>query len=366
MADQYHVKLAQVLTHFSLRVKPKDYVILLSPTLAEPLLKELVREITRAGAHVQTELQLGSLNEIVAKEANEDQLSWMPPHIIQMIESADCLLSIGGTNNTKQLQSVDPKKLALRGKTMGKMTETIMRRGAEKSLRWCVTQFPTEANAQEAGMSLEDWSHFIYQACLLNEPDPVAAWQKVESEQQRYVDYLSDKDVIHITAPDTDVTYRVKGRTWLNAAGQVNLPDGEVFTGPIEDSVNGHVRFSYPAIRGGNVVEDIRLTIENGKVVNGTAKSGQEFLDAMLNMDDGARYFGEVAFGLNYAITKFSKNILFDEKIGGTMHMAVGASYPDSGGKNQSALHWDMISDLSQARATADGELFYENGRFVI
>jgi len=366
MADLYHVKMAQVLTHYSLRVQPKNYVLIHAPVQAEPLLKELVREITRAGGNLQVDLDLGSLGEIAMKEQNEDQLTWMPPMLLPMIETADCFLNIGGTNNTKQLQGVDPQKLAARGKAFGAVSETMMRRGADKSLRWCVTQFPTEANAQEAGMSLDDWSQFIYNACLLDEPDPVAAWQKVDAEQQRYIDYLSLKDVIHISAPDTDITYRVKGRTWLNAAGQVNFPDGEVFTGPIEDSVNGHVRFSYPAIRGGNVVEDIRLTVENGKVVEGTARSGQDFLDAMLNMDDGARYFGEVAFGLNYGITRFSKNILFDEKIGGTMHMAVGASYPDTGGQNKSSLHWDMICDLSEARVTADDELCYENGKFVI
>ena len=184
--------------------------------------------------------------------------------------------------------------------------------------------------------------------------------------QQHIVDYLSKHNEIHIVTPDTDITYHVGGRSWISACGNSNFPDGEVFTGPIEESVNGTVRFTYPAVFNGQEVEDVRLTFRDGKVVESNAGRNVKFLNDMLDMDAGSRYLGEVAFGLNYGIQHFSKNILFDEKIGGTMHMALGASYPETGGKNVSGLHWDIVCDLRQGKVYADGELCYENGKFII
>ncbi len=241
-----------------------------------------------------------------------------------------------------------------------------MERAAAGELRWCGTLFPTRAHAQEAGMSLADYEDFVYRACLLDRDDPAAAWREVHREQQRIIDYLARRDVIRIVAPDTDLTYRVGGRTWINSSGARNFPSGEVFTAPHEDSASGTVRFSYPALRFGNEVEDVRLTFRDGRVVEATAARGQAFLEAMLELDPGARALGEVAFGLNYGITRFTRNILYDEKIGGTMHVALGQAYPDSGGTNRSALHWDLICDLHEGRVYADGELCYADGRFTI
>jgi aminopeptidase len=194
----------------------------------------------------------------------------------------------------------------------------------------------------------------------------VAAWHKVHEEQQQVVNFLDQHNEIHIVAPNTDITYRVGGRKWINCAGTENLPDGEVFSGPIEDSVTGTVCFSYPAVYDGNEVEDVRLAFQNGKVVESSASRGLDFLNAMLDTDPGARFVGEVAFGLNYNIKRFMKETLFDEKTGGTMHMALGASLPETGGKNESGLHWDMVCDLRQGKVYADGQLCYENGKFII
>lgn len=241
-----------------------------------------------------------------------------------------------------------------------------MERTARGDYRWCGTLFPTQAHAQDAGMSLADYEDFVFGAGLLDLEDPAEGWRTVQAEQQHIVDFLSQHDEIRIIVPDTDLTYRVGGRTWISSHGTHNFPDGEVFTGPIEDSVNGTIRFSYPAVYHANDVEDVRLTFKDGKVVDASARRGEAFLHSMLDMDAGGRYVGEVAFGLNYNITRFTRNLLFDEKIGGTMHLALGASYPETGGQNQSALHWDIVSDLHQGQVYADGKLCYEGGRFII
>jgi aminopeptidase len=216
-------------------------------------------------------------------------------------------------------------------------------------------------------MSLADYEDFVYKAGHVDKDDPIAEWQRVEREQAAVAKRLGTCKTIRIVAPDTDLTVGVGGRTWISAAGEHNFPDGEVFTGPVENATSGSVRFTFPAIYGGREVTGIRLTFKEGRVTEARADKGEEFLRSMLDIDAGARVLGEFAFGLNYDIQQFTRNILFDEKIGGTVHMALGAAYPDTGGKNQSGLHWDMILDLRSAsgEAYADGEAVYRNGRFL-
>ncbi len=366
MADPRHQKLAQVLIHYSLAVKPGDKILISSSELGAPLMREAYREAIRAGAHPTTRVRLSGLREIALREGSEDQISHVSDLDRQEIEYYDAQLNILADANTKELSGVDPQRMVLAQKTRGPLMERFMERSAARELNWNLTLFPTQAHAQDAGMSLSDYEDFVFGAGLLDHDDPPAAWQGVHVEQQRIADFLSSHGEIHIVAPGTDLTYRVGGRKWINASGTRNFPDGEVFTGPIEDSASGTVRFSYPAVYAGNEVEDVRLRFEAGKVVEATAGRGQDFLLSMLDQDPGARFLGEVAFGLNYGIKQFTRNILFDEKIGGTMHMALGRSYPDTGGKNESSLHWDMISDLRGGKAYADGELCYEGGRFII
>jgi aminopeptidase len=230
-----------------------------------------------------------------------------------------------------------------------------------------VALFPTDAYAQDADMSLADYTEFVYAACHLDDDDPVAFWRGVSAEQERLVTWLADKRELHVLGPDTDLRVGVAGRSWMNANGRRNMPDGEIFTGPQEDAVNGVVRFSFPSQVQGREVEDIRLRFEGGRVVEATAAKNQDYLKRMLELDEGARRLGEFAIGTNYGITQFTKNILFDEKIGGTMHMAIGAGYPETGSRNESAIHWDMICDLRQGSTiTADGQLFAKDGRIVI
>ena len=366
MADPWHEKFARTLLHYSLGIRPGDKLLIRAMPAAYPLLREVYREAIRAGAHPTTQMELDELDEIKLREGTDEQIGYFPAARLREVEELDAVLIITASENTRALSGIPPERVALLQRAGAAWSRRRMERATAGELRWCGTLFPTRAHAQEAGMSLADYQDFVYRACLLDRDDPAAAWREVHREQQRIIDYLARRDEIRIVAPDTDLTYRVGGRTWINSSGARNFPSGEVFTAPHEDSASGTVRFSYPALRFGNEVEDVRLTFREGRVVAATAARGQAFLEAMLELDPGARALGEVAFGLNYGISRFTRNILFDEKIGGTMHVALGQAYPDSGGTNRSALHWDLICDLHEGRVYADGELCYADGRFTI
>jgi aminopeptidase len=366
VADPRHEKLAQVLVRYSLDLQPGQRFGITAGPPALPLVQAVYREALRAGAHPEVRIVSEDFNEIRLREGSEDQLRYVSEITRHEMEYFDATLSILSSENTKRLSGIDPRRMALVQEARATLTARFMERAANNELRWCATLFPTQAHAQDAGMSLSAYEDFVFGAGLLDHDDPATEWRKINDEQQRIADFLGQHDEIHIVAPGTDLTYRVGGRTWINASGLYNFPDGEVFTGPIEDSANGTVRFTYPAVYFANEVEDVRLTFENGKVVTAEATRGLDFLHSMLDMDSGARFLGEVAFGLNYGITQFTRNTLFDEKIGGTMHMALGKSYPETGGVNTSGLHWDMVSDLREGKVYVDGTLCYEGGRFII
>ncbi len=366
MPDLRHQKLAKVLIHYSLTLKSGDNLAIEGTTAAAPLIREVYREAIQVGAHVSTYISIDGLREIELRESSDEQLIYISELENFENEYFDAELTIWSEQNTKYLSGVDPKRIAKRASARSDLSKRWSERVASGALRWCGTIFPTHGYAQDAGMSLSDYEDFVFKAGMLDLEDPIAAWQNVYKEQQHITDFLNHRDEIRIVAPETDITYKVGGRRWINCAGRENFPDGEVFSGPIEDSVNGEVRFSFPAVYEGNEVEDVCLTFQNGKVVEARASRGLGFLKTMLDTDPGARFVGEVAFGLNYHIKRFTKEILFDEKIGGTMHMALGESYPESGGVNESGLHWDMICDLHEGKVYADGQICYENGKFII
>jgi aminopeptidase len=366
MADPRTVKMAEVLVHYSLEVKPGDHFVINAKTVAEPLIREVYRAGLRTGAHVTPYLSFDDFGAIRIRESNDAQLTHISKTERVLLDETTKSLHILGDQNSKNMSGANSEKMAKSSRARAELSHQMMERAAAGDLKWCVTLFPTQAQAQDAGMSLADYEDFVYCACLLDQDDPVQGWQRVAQSQQKIADRLKAYDEIHITAPGTDLTYRVGGRHWVSANGKTNFPDGEVFTGPIENSVNGTVQFTYPAIFRGTAVEGIQLTFQEGKVVKATAQRGQDFLDKMLETDDGARYVGEVAFGLNYGIQRFTHQILFDEKIGGTMHMALGAAYPETGGVNKSGLHWDMICDLHAGSVHADGKLIYQYGRFLL
>ncbi len=281
-------------------------------------------------------------------------------------ETFDASLSIGAEYNTRELSGVDPARLARVRKAGAPLSRLFMERAARKELRWCYTEFPTQASAQEADFSLRDYQDFVYEAGMLHLDDPVVFWRAEGEKQQKLITWLKGRDQATFKGSNIDLTLSIKDRVFIEADGKYNFPDGEIFTGPQEDSANGWVRFKYPAIYDGQEVCDIELWFENGKVVKEQASKNQALLTTLLNTDPGARYLGEWGIGTNYGIQKFTKNMLFDEKIGGTIHFAVGAAYPETGSKNDSGLHWDMLCDMNDAQISVDGELFYQNGHPVI
>lgn len=354
---------AQTLVRYSLEIRPGDLLVIRSTTLAVPLIREVFREALRAGANPVVRLTFDGQDDMLLKEGSKEQLAWLAPMDLLEAERITARLTIQAPFNTRGGLPSDPEASRIRARAVAGPAALAARRAAAGEMRWCGTLFPTHALAQEAEMSLAEYEEFVYGAMFLDREDPISEWRAFSVEQQKKVDRLDQARDIRIVAEDTDLRMSVQGRKWMNSDGHRNFPSGEVFTGPVEESVNGHIRFTFPAIRGGAAVEDVRLRFENGRLVDASAARGEEVLLREIETDEGARYLGEVAIGNNYGIQRFTRNTLFDEKIGGTCHVALGSSYPDTGGKNQSAVHWDMVCDLRQGGAIyADGELIHENG----
>jgi len=367
MRDPRLEKMAAVLVNFSVGVKPGQVVRLSGPSVAEPLIIELYRQTIKAGGHPFVQMTPDILEEIFYKTASDEQLSFQSPIRKFITETIDCSIGIWGEENTKALTRCDSGRMAVASAANRPNLTRFMERAAENRLKWVGVQFPCHAAAQDAEMSLDEYEDFVFNACLLNQPDPVAAWKAVSERQQRLVDYLNGKLDYHVVAANgTDIRMSLAGKTWINCDGQCNFPDGEVFTGPVLESVNGTVCFSFPAVHQGREVNDVKLTFWDGKVVDAQASKGRDFLISMLDMDGGSRFLGECAIGCNYSITRYTKNTLFDEKIGGTVHFALGAGYPETGNSNQSGLHWDMVVDLREGGyVEIDGEKISENGKFL-
>jgi len=356
-----------ILVNYSTKVKSGDWVLVRSDVLAEPLVEEVVRELVKAGGHPTVHLSSDAINETYFREANDEQLKWVSPVEKMLYNQADVLISIRATTNTRSMSGIQPEKQRTLSLARRELTETYLRRSASKELRWVGTQYPCPAYAQEADMSLRDYANFVYGATFADQDDPIAHWKKIHDEQQVIVDWLKGKKIVSVKSPNADLTLSVEDRIFINSDGKHNMPSGEIFTGPVEDSANGWVEFTYPAIHGGREVEGVRLVFENGKVTKASAKKNEDYLLALLDSDDGARYLGEFAIGTNYGITRFTKSILFDEKIGGTFHMAVGAGYPETGSVNKSNIHWDFICDVREdSEIRVDGDLLYKDGQFQI
>jgi len=366
MADPRVTKLAQVLVNYSLSIQSGDQFFISTNPLAEELTRAVYKEAVQAGAYITIQNGVPGLSEIFFKHANEEQLTYISPIQKMITEQFDAELHIGAAYNTRSLSGVDPAKQKIARKASAELSKVFMERAARGELKWCYTVFPTNAAAQEADMSLSEYEDFVYGAGLLHLDDPVVGWKEVTANHKRLVDWLAGKKRVVLKGENIDLEMSIDGRNFIGAQGKENFPDGEIFTSPIEDSAKGWVRYGYPAIYGGQEVVDIELWFENGRVVKETAVKGQELLTSLLNTDDGARVLGELGIGTNYGIQKFTKNMLFDEKIGGTVHLAVGSGFPECGSQNQSGLHWDMLCNMAESEITVDGELFYKDGKVVI
>lgn len=367
MNDLRVQKLADLLVQYSMSVRKGDRVAISGNVHAQPLMLEVYRAALEAGALPSILPSLDETDELFYRYASDDQLAAPPsPFQLSAYRDFDALLTIMAPGNLKSLANVDPARITRRQQAVAELHRIFNQRIGSGELRWCGTLFPTQASAQEANMGLLEYSDFVYRAGLLDSDDPVGEWKKVHDRQEVISNFLDSKKEFRIVTTDTDLRFRAGGRHWVNCDGRLNFPDGEVFTGPIEDTVEGHIRFSFPGIYSGKEIEDIRLTFHQGKVVEALAAKGQDLLLSLLETDPGARYVGEIAVGTNAGIQRFTKNMLFDEKIGGTVHLAIGRSVPQSLGRNESSIHWDMLCDMRESgEIYADGELVYKAGRFL-
>jgi aminopeptidase len=365
--DPRIARLARVLVQYSIKLKAGQLVQINATPPAAPLVREVYRAALEAGAYPLVRIGLEDLEGLLYKYGSDEQIAYLPEVTRKEYEDIDAYVTILASENTRRLSAADPRKVALRRQALGEIQRRTMTRVAEGSLNWVGTLFPTQAAAQDAEMSLDDYQAFVFGAGKLDEDDPVAAWRAVHDRQQGVADMLGAKQVIRLVGPGTDLTYHTGGRRWLNADGTHNFPDGEVYSSPDETKTEGHIHFTFPAVYQGREVSGIRLVFSQGKVVQATADKGEDLLRSLLDMDEGARRLGEAAFGLNEQIQHFSRNILFDEKIGGTIHLALGQSFPEIGGQNRSSLHWDLVCDMrAGSQVYADGELIYRDGKFVV
>lgn len=373
-------RLADVLVTYSARVKKGDLVVIAGDPIAMPAIRAVYRRVLAAGAHPVWQSTSLELIDDMLECGSLDQIAYVSPLDTHRVETMDATISFWAERNTRSSNRIDPKKLAAKQQARKPYLKRFLERAAEGDLRWVGTMYPTDAAAQDAEMSLRQYEKFVFEAGLLHLPDPAGEWQNIHERQERVREFLQTKTDLRFRAPardghdGTDLRVNVdpKKAVWVNCSGHENFPDGEVFTGP--QGVEGHVNYTFPAVYNGREVEGVRLVFKNGRVVDATAKKNEAFLHEMLDQDEGARNLGEIAIGTNYGITEFSKNTLFDEKIGGTFHAACGAGYPESGSDNESGLHWDMICDLRPDPANnipggtveADGEVFHRDGRFLL
>lgn len=366
MPDPRVAKLAKVLVHYSIEAQKGQQVLIRTSPLADELTLAVHEEIVKAGAHAYITNEVPGIKEAFYKLASDDQLAYVSPVTKMIVETFDAYIHLWADYNTRELSGVDPNILARSRKANAAINQEFLKRAADGKLRWSLTVYPNHAMAQEADMSLSDYSDFVYGAGMLNEEDPVAFWKEEGAKQQKLIGWLKGHDQAVLKGSNVDINLSIKERPFIECSGKENFPDGEIFTGPVEESVNGWIRFKYPAIFSGQEIHDIELWFENGKVIKEKASKNQELLTSTLDTDAGSRFLGEWGIGTNYGIQRFTKNMLFDEKIGGTIHFAVGAGYPESGSKNESGLHWDMLCDTSDAEIMVDGDIFYKDGHTVI
>jgi aminopeptidase len=367
MSDPRVTKLADLLVNYSLELRPGQLVRIDASTVATPLVTEVYRHALRAGAHPRTRIEVEGLDVIAVREGSDDQVSFVSEIDRFEVENLDALVTIWAERNTRSLTQAEPDRVSRRIASRRKLTNRYWERLDAGEATWVGTRFPTEAHAQDAEMSLEEYEDFVYGAChVRSDEDPVAHWRTVSAELNARARELETFRELRIVGPDTDLRLSVDGRSWVAADGKLNMPDGEIFTSPVETETEGEIRFSFPAIFSGRGVEDVRLRFEGGRVVQAEAKTGNDYLQSLIDMDEGSRILGEVAFGLNYEIDRFTRDILFDEKIGGTVHLALGSSFKKLGGRNDSGLHWDMICDLrAEGEVYADGDLVWKAGHFL-
>ena len=367
MSERRRRKLADLLVNYSTGVQPGDWVGILGEFGSLPILRDVYEAALDAGGNPSLFIGDEQMQRYFLRHASDDQMTWIDPALSRYTEEGDVYIRVSAPENTRAMSDLSAARMQAWRAAQSEILQTRLERSARGEFRWVGTLYPTQASAQEANMSLEDYEDFVYGACFCEAEDPAAEWRKLSAMQQGKVDYLAGKQHVKLRGPNIDLELSIAGRGFINSDGKRNMPSGEIFTGPVEDSVKGWVRFSYPAIVGGRAVSGIELRFVDGAVTDASAEQNEDLLHAQLETDAGARYLGEFAIGTNFGIDRFTGMILYDEKIGGTIHMAIGMGYPETGSRNKSAVHWDMICDMRQdSEILVDGELFYRNGQFIV
>jgi aminopeptidase len=351
---------ADLLAGYCLEVGPGQQISVRSSTEAAPLLLEVQRAILERDAWPILRIDLPGQTRGFYDHARDRHLDDISDLALAEAKGADANLGITATADVRELVGVDPARITRLARARRPLREAIMKK------RWCSTLWPTDALAGQAGMPLAEYEAFVSRALFLDQPDPVRSWGGLRTFQAKLIERLKSARDVRIEADGTDLTLRVAGRTWVNSDGKRNMPSGEVFTGPHENSANGRIRFTVRSAPEGVDVDGVELEFADGEVVSARADTGEEYLRRALETDAGAKFLGELGIGTNFGIDRPTGTILFDEKIGGTVHLALGRSYPETGGKNASALHWDLICDLrAGGRLTADGDVLMLDGRFA-
>ncbi len=332
-------------------------MIISGGTEAIPFLVELYKEIILQKAHPIIKVNLPDVSDFFYKYATKEQIEHFPDYWMDTIKQADKYIGIHTELNTRELTSANPKKISAREKTVHKISEYVC--NEKDKIRRCTIAYPVRALAQEAEMSLTEYENFVYESCLQD-------WKKLGKQMDKIKNNFERGKQVHLIGEGIDLKFSIKGKNAVADKGEENMPGGEVFMAPVRESLNGWIKFDYPAIRGGKEVTDIFLKFENGKVAELKASKNEDFLKEMLTIDENASYVGEFGIGCNPKINKFTKNLLFDEKIGGTIHLALGSAYKENGGGNDSSIHWDIVKDMSKAKIILDGKIVQEKGKWKI
>ncbi len=350
-------ELAKLVVDYSLKVKKGENVVISGSTEAEDFIKALYKEIILRGAHPILRIGIPGLTPFFYKHAKQHQIEKFPDHFDYIVKNAQKYIGIDTESNTRELTNADSKKITSRQKIVHPISDYIVNQ--KDKIRRCTVGFPCLALAQEAEMDEVEYENFVYASCLQD-------WKKLGKKIDKILNRFRKGKTVHLVGENVDLKFEINGKKAAADKGEENIPGGEIFMAPVRESLNGKIKFDYPAIRNGKEVTDVELRFENGKVVEASASKNEDFLKEMLNADENSSYIGEFGIGINPNINKFTKNLLFDEKINGTIHLALGMAYKENGGGNDSAIHWDIIKDMKKAKIILDGKIIQDKRKWKI
>lgn len=360
-------QLASVVVEYAARVEQGEFVAIITEEVGRPLAEELYEACLRQGAHPKVIMEDRRLQELLVTVGSAAQIGKPDPINGFVIREADVLIRVSATSNTRSFAQVPAEHMALYNQAYGQDLSKLIERIGDESMKYCLVAWPSQAGAQEANMGFFAYQELLFKAGALDKDDPVAYWQGVANRQQELVDWLNGKERVVVEGPGIDLRFSLAGRRWQSAHGTLNFPDGEIYTGPVEDSVEGSVKFNLPSLAYGQELRGAQLRFKGGKVVEASAELGGAFLASQLELDEGASRLGEFAIGTNWGIDRVTGSTLLDEKIGGTIHMALGKSIASTGGQNESKLHWDLVHDMKDGgRILIDDQLVYDSGEFKL